>query len=70
MHLKQQSSIKGYMGAINSPTRGKANPINGISLKVLISFTSNPTVLGGTKPPKHCHNNTKTKYPNPVNFSS
>jgi hypothetical protein len=39
------------MGAINSPTRGKANPINGISLKVLISFTSNPTV-GGTKTTK------------------
>jgi hypothetical protein len=56
--LKTTEFNKGYMGAINSPTR-KQNPINGISLKVLISFTSNPTVLGSTKPPKHCHNNTK-----------
>jgi hypothetical protein len=54
--LKTTEFNKGYMGAINSPTR---SPINGISLKVLISFTSNPTVLGSTKPPKHCHNNTK-----------
>jgi hypothetical protein len=31
--LKTTEFNKGYMGAINSPTRGKANPINEYHLK-------------------------------------
>ena len=46
--LKTTEFNKGYIGAINKPTKGNANPINGISEIELIATTFNPTVFGNT----------------------